>query len=68
MNRTSGTLVMEMKQRVQRKKKINHGLPLCQNNMNGVYLGIVILPLPSANFTNLSGISFVLDKIKCLIA
>jgi hypothetical protein len=32
----SGTLVTEIKQCVQRSK-INHGLPLRQNNVNGVY-------------------------------
>jgi hypothetical protein len=30
------TLMMEVKQ-VTNVKKINHGLPLCQNNVSGVY-------------------------------
>jgi hypothetical protein len=33
----SGTLVTEIKQCVQRKK-INHGLQLWKNNVNGVYV------------------------------
>jgi hypothetical protein len=32
----SGTLVTEIS--VSNVKKINHGLPLHQNNMNGVYI------------------------------
>jgi hypothetical protein len=38
----SSTLVTEIKQCVQRLKKINHGLPLHQTNANGVYTYICI--------------------------
>jgi hypothetical protein len=34
---------------VSNVKKINHGLPLCQNNVNGVYMFFVIYELIKKN-------------------
>jgi hypothetical protein len=39
----SGTLVSEIS--VSNVKKLNHGLPLCQNNVNGVYVETFMKPL-----------------------